>query len=109
MLGKNKHVFFQQLLVRPLAEDHFLYLCVEKYTYTHIHTYTQTRFSVLFYFVLNKIIYMNQVFIKVIIKDVGSSCFQKDPQTQLKYIIPRQFSPKSYINTALGNSTTIYT
>lgn len=35
---KYLDVFFQQLLVRPLAEDHFLYLCVEKYTYTHIHT-----------------------------------------------------------------------
>lgn len=52
---------------------------------------------------------MNQVFIKVIVKEVGSSCFQKDPQTKLKYIIPRQSSLKSYINTALGNSTTIYT
>lgn len=34
---KYLDVFFQQLLVRPLAEDHFLYLCVVKYAYTHIY------------------------------------------------------------------------
>lgn len=42
---KYLNIIFQQLLVRPFAEDHFLYLCVEKYTYM--------------YSVLNKIIYMN--------------------------------------------------